>query len=70
MEIPRHWRLKKQRYCLIGEIDKEGRVAFPPGSNILFDPKTGKPVTRVENISRLPEAIPCPARREDSLIVS
>ena len=33
MEIPRHWRLKKQRYSLIGDIDKDGGVSFPPGQN-------------------------------------
>ncbi len=31
MEIPRHWRLKKQRYNLVGTIDpKTGGPEFPP----------------------------------------
>lgn len=30
MEIPRHWRLRKQRYGLIGEICPEGHKLFPP----------------------------------------
>jgi predicted pyridoxine 5'-phosphate oxidase superfamily flavin-nucleotide-binding protein len=30
MEIPRHWRLKKQRYGLIGTIDSNGQPEFPP----------------------------------------
>ena len=29
MEIPRHWRLKKQRYGLLGEV-VEGTPVFPP----------------------------------------
>jgi hypothetical protein len=41
MEIPRHWRLKKQRYGLVGDIDpKTGSVAFPPGSKHRYDPET------------------------------
>ena len=30
MEIPRHWRLKKQRYGLVGDVCEEGHPAFPP----------------------------------------
>lgn len=30
MEIPRHWRLKKQRYRLIGDVCESGHPAFPP----------------------------------------
>lgn len=30
MEIPRHWRLKKQRYNLVGEICDKGHPVFPP----------------------------------------
>lgn len=31
MEIPRHWRLKKQRYGLIGSINPDtGEPEFPP----------------------------------------
>ena len=30
MEIPRHWRLKKQRYNLVGEVCPEGHKIFPP----------------------------------------
>lgn len=30
MEIPRHWRLQKQRYELIGDIWQNGEVSFPP----------------------------------------
>jgi hypothetical protein len=31
VEIPRHWRLNKQRYQLIGEVDKDGQnPRFPP----------------------------------------
>lgn len=30
MEIPRHWRLKKQRYGLIGDVCNEDHPAFPP----------------------------------------
>lgn len=38
MEIPRHWRLKKQRYGLVGEVDKDGKnPRFPPH----FLPKYG-----------------------------
>lgn len=34
MEIPRHWRLKEQRYSLIGLINpKTGAVEFPPKSS-------------------------------------
>ena len=29
MEIPRHWRLKKQRYGLVGEV-VDGIPVFPP----------------------------------------
>lgn len=29
MEIPRHWRLKQQRYGLVGTKDSQG-VSFPP----------------------------------------
>ena len=31
MEIPRHWRLRQQRYGLIGEIGEDGIPRFPPG---------------------------------------
>lgn len=27
----RHWRIKKQRYSLVGEKDEHGNVNFPPG---------------------------------------
>lgn len=30
MEIPRHWRLKKVRYSLRGEICPQGHKIFPP----------------------------------------
>lgn len=31
METPRHWRLKKQRYNLVGTVDPEtGKPEFPP----------------------------------------
>ena len=31
MEIPRHWRLKKQRYMLVGEVCPHcGAKIFPP----------------------------------------
>jgi len=31
MDIPRYWRLKKQRYCLQGKKCKEcGQLSFPP----------------------------------------
>ena len=31
MEVPRHWRLKKQRYSLVGEICNNCRTpVFPP----------------------------------------
>lgn len=30
MEIPRHWRLKKQRYNLVGDICPQGHANFPP----------------------------------------
>jgi uncharacterized OB-fold protein len=30
MEMPRHWRLKTQRYKLIGDICKNDHPAFPP----------------------------------------
>ena len=31
MEIPRHWRLKKQRYALVGEVCPHCQVKiFPP----------------------------------------
>lgn len=30
LDIPRHWRLRKQRYSLIGEICPEGHKIFPP----------------------------------------
>ena len=30
MEIPRHWRLRQQRYGLIGDIDEFGNPRFPP----------------------------------------
>lgn len=31
MEIPRHWRLKKQRYAMVGEICPDCKTAnFPP----------------------------------------
>lgn len=30
MEMPRHWRLKTQRYRLVGDICKNGHPAFPP----------------------------------------
>lgn len=34
MEIPRHWRLRNQRYRLIGLRDKETKVVeFPPKAN-------------------------------------
>lgn len=29
-EIPRHWRLKKQRYNLVGEVCEKGHKVFPP----------------------------------------
>lgn len=50
MEIPRHWRLKKQRYNLIGSINPDtGEPEFPPrnhpkkqievyNSSLLFSP--------------------------------
>lgn len=30
MEIPRHWRLRQQRYNLVGEICNNGHYVFPP----------------------------------------
>lgn len=30
MEIPRHWRLKAQRYNLVGEVCENGHKVFPP----------------------------------------
>ncbi len=30
MEIPRHWRLKQQRYNLVGEVCEQGHKVFPP----------------------------------------
>lgn len=30
MEIPRHWRLKKQRYGLVGEVCENEHYVFPP----------------------------------------
>lgn len=31
MEVPRHWRIKKQRYALVGEMcPKCASVLFPP----------------------------------------
>jgi hypothetical protein len=30
VEIPRHWRLKDQRYGLVGDVCEEGHPAFPP----------------------------------------
>ncbi len=30
MEIPRHWRLRRQRYGLVGEICENGHPVFPP----------------------------------------
>ena len=30
MEIARHWRLRQQRYALIGEICPQGHKIFPP----------------------------------------
>lgn len=30
MEIPRHWRLKAQRYRLQGEVCEKGHYVFPP----------------------------------------
>jgi uncharacterized OB-fold protein len=31
MQIPRYWRLQKQRYSLVGEVcDKCGNKIFPP----------------------------------------
>jgi len=31
MEVPRHWRVRKQRYSLIGEVcDRCGNKIFPP----------------------------------------
>lgn len=30
MEIPRHWRLKAQRYNLVGEVCDRGHYVFPP----------------------------------------
>ena len=30
MEIPRHWRLKAQRYNLVGEVCEKGHYVFPP----------------------------------------
>lgn len=30
MEIPRHWRLKQQRYSLVGEVCPDGHKIFPP----------------------------------------
>lgn len=29
-EIPRHWRLKNQRYRLVGEVCNQGHKVFPP----------------------------------------
>jgi uncharacterized OB-fold protein len=29
-EIPRHWRLKEQRYNLVGEVCPTGHYVFPP----------------------------------------
>lgn len=30
MEIARHWRLKQQRYSLVGEVCPKGHKIFPP----------------------------------------
>lgn len=30
MEIPRYWRLKQQRYGLVGDVCSNGHPAFPP----------------------------------------
>ena len=51
MEIARHWRLRKQRYRLIGDFDEFGNPRFPPGrtnpSSLLFTP--GKPPSLPNN---------------------
>jgi hypothetical protein len=42
MEIPRHWRLKDQRYKLIGDVNSYGEPRFPPRGNnttIVFSSK-------------------------------
>lgn len=45
MENPRHWRNNKQRYLLVGDIDSNGNVSFPPGSNRpRFNPNTGSAI--------------------------
>lgn len=57
MEIPRHWRLKKQRYSLIGEICPKKHKIFPPRNvcpDCLVDEKT-LPEQKIERESILIE---------------
>ena len=51
MEVPRHWRLKKQRYALVGEI-------CPRCKAPLFPPRAVCPHCSEETRTRIPLAQP------------
>lgn len=57
-EIPRHWRLKKQRYGLVGDIDTQtGTIGFPPGTKHRFDFETKERFIEPEKLEQIAPAI-------------
>lgn len=57
MEIPRHWRLKKQRYGLIGEVDKDDQnPRFPPRFLPKYEGIILPPITDEEQVEEDAEA--------------
>lgn len=63
MEVPRHWRLKKQRYAMVGEICPTCKMPnFPPRAVCLYCGGDAKrtlsireqPVFALENRAEVP----------------
>jgi uncharacterized OB-fold protein len=50
MEVPRHWRLRKQRYSLTGEVCLKCQT-------LIFPPRAVCPVCRSEEV--VPTAVRC-----------
>lgn len=45
MEVPRHWRLKKERYQGPGHLNQEGQIVV---NGKIFDPTTGQTLSPIE----------------------
>jgi len=56
-EIPRHWRLKKQRYSLVGDVGKDGdNPRFPPHFSPNYEGIPLPPITEERQVEEDLEA--------------